>query len=325
MKNYNQHSQRQRATALKNLPKVVEAAHRILEINSNIYRFMDYGCSEGRNSCIIFKSMCEDLRTFTAKEFFIIHSDLPSIDWAAFFVSVNDPQFSYLTIPNTYSSAIAKSFYEQCVPHEFVHFGYSHSAFHWDRVLSPNINWLESTECPLEHIQNIIEDKVTLLNHRYNELVHEGILFFYAGSKREVDHLALICQSLLKNLCNKGFITEEEITKFRLPVTWLSIHQWKTVLNKFSDKFEVLSFEEIKTPIYPSESTKAEIEKINHIMIGETTILVKEYFEMIVNDELRKQSMLNVLEEETFIAINENVESGLVASRSHIRVLLKKY
>ena len=60
-------------------------------------------------------------------------------------------------------------------------------------------------------------------------------------------------------------------------------------------------------------------------MIGETTILVKEYFEMIVNDELRKQSMLNVLEEETFIAINENVESGLVASRSHIRVLLKKY
>ena len=46
---------------------------------------------------------------------------------------------------------------------------------------------------------------------------------------------------------------------------------------------------------------------------------------MIVNDELRKQSMLYVLEEETFIAINENVESGLVASRSHIRVLLKKY
>ena len=130
MKNYNENSNSQLASALRNLSKASEISSLILDLDFNSYNLIDYGCSEGRNSCIIFKSILETLRQKTTKDFFIFHTDLATINWAGFFQTITNPLYSYLHIPNTYSSAIAKSFYDQCVPDEFVHFGYSNTAFH---------------------------------------------------------------------------------------------------------------------------------------------------------------------------------------------------
>ena len=70
----------------------------------------------------------------------------------------------------------------------------------------------------------MIQDKVLLLTHRYNELVHGGLLYFYVGSLQHDIIFTITCLTL-KNLCRKGFLTEAEILEFRYPITFMNYEQ----------------------------------------------------------------------------------------------------
>ncbi|CAG9324228.1 unnamed protein product [Blepharisma stoltei] len=47
------------------------------------------------------------------------------------FRTIVDSNESYRKVPNTFFSAIGLSFYEQILPEETVHVGFSSSAIHW--------------------------------------------------------------------------------------------------------------------------------------------------------------------------------------------------
>lgn len=94
----------------------------------------DYGSSQGRNSLapIGFAIRCLRERMGLDLPLFVFHIDQPRNDFNSLFAVLHgDPGSYLLTESNVFSGAIGRSFYEQVLPSNWVHLGWSSYAAQW--------------------------------------------------------------------------------------------------------------------------------------------------------------------------------------------------
>jgi hypothetical protein len=130
---YNRNSAMQAA----GISLVLEDWERIVRdtvIDSGPIVIADYGSSQGRNSMPPMRIAIEELRQRAGhdKAIQIIHTDLPSNDFAALFALLEDDPASYLKgNAGVFPSAIGRSYFEPILPPASVNLGWNSWTMHW--------------------------------------------------------------------------------------------------------------------------------------------------------------------------------------------------
>jgi hypothetical protein len=132
---YNKHAQPQAAGAALATPFLQRAVEKIaLEPGKQPIIIADYGSSQGKNSLAPVGSAIRNLRSRLGPDrpIFVFHIDQPSNDFSSLFeVLSSDPDRYVLNQANVFPCAIGRSFYEQVLPPESVHLGWSSNAAMW--------------------------------------------------------------------------------------------------------------------------------------------------------------------------------------------------
>jgi hypothetical protein len=130
---YNQHSSLQAAGIASVLPlwqQVIES----VEIDDGPLVIVDYGSSQGRNSMAPMRAAIEALRGKAGADrpVEVIHTDLPSNDFASLFRALHEDPNSYLAgTARVFPSAIGRSYFEPIIPPNRVHLGWNSWSMHW--------------------------------------------------------------------------------------------------------------------------------------------------------------------------------------------------
>jgi hypothetical protein len=134
---YNKHAMIQAGAAALATPLLERAVSNIvLEGEDQPMVIADYGSSQGKNSLCPMRIAIQNLRRRTGpnRAIFVYHVDQASNDFNSLFeVLSSDPDRYVLNETNVYPCAIGRSFYEQVLPPESVHLGWSSFAAVWLR------------------------------------------------------------------------------------------------------------------------------------------------------------------------------------------------
>jgi hypothetical protein len=132
---YNRHARLAAGGAGIALPFLEKAAHSVvLGPGESPVVIADYGSSQGKNSLapIGFAIQCLRSRIGPEPSILVAHIDQPRNDFNSLFAVLNGDPGSYVrTESNVFSCAIGKSFYEQVLPANSVHLGWSSYAAQW--------------------------------------------------------------------------------------------------------------------------------------------------------------------------------------------------
>ncbi len=107
---------------------------REVEIGDGAVVIADYGSSQGRNSMLPMRIAIEGLRARagTPLPIDVIHTDLPSNDFAALFATLADDPESYLAgTGNVFASAVGRSYFEPILRPGTVRLGWNTWTLHW--------------------------------------------------------------------------------------------------------------------------------------------------------------------------------------------------
>jgi cyclopropane-fatty-acyl-phospholipid synthase len=130
---YNRHSGLQQANLQSALPLLADAASAVSEHSAGPVTIVDYGASQGRNSMAPMASAIDLIRhKDPARPVQVVHTDLPSNDFASLFTLLATDPTSYLgNRENVYPSAIGRSYFDSILPPGSVDLGWSSNSLHW--------------------------------------------------------------------------------------------------------------------------------------------------------------------------------------------------
>jgi hypothetical protein len=132
---YNKHAQPQAAGGALAIPFLRSAVQKIvLEPGDQPVIVADYGSSQGKNSLAPMGSAVRSLRQRigTNRPICVFHIDQPSNDFNSLFEVLSSDSDRYvLNEAKVFPCAIGRSFYEQVLPTESVHLGWSSNAAMW--------------------------------------------------------------------------------------------------------------------------------------------------------------------------------------------------
>jgi hypothetical protein len=132
---YNQHARLPAGGAALALPLLEKAARNVrLDPADQPVVLADYGSSQGKNSLALLRVAIQTLRCQLGPErsIFAYHIDQPANDFNSLFAVLDTDPDSYARHePNVFPCAIGRSFYEQVLPAESVHLGWSSYAAVW--------------------------------------------------------------------------------------------------------------------------------------------------------------------------------------------------
>jgi cyclopropane-fatty-acyl-phospholipid synthase len=131
---YNRNSTMQAANLSSALPLLEEAATSGALPDTGALTLVDYGASEGRNSLIPVRAAVDRWRERVGADraIEVIHTDLPSNDFATLFTMLDEAPASYLAGDRMlFPSAVGRSYYQPIRPPESVDLGWSSNALHW--------------------------------------------------------------------------------------------------------------------------------------------------------------------------------------------------
>ncbi|MBA2933726.1 hypothetical protein HZF05_06395 [Sphingomonas sp. CGMCC 1.13654] len=131
---YNLNSALQSSNLLSAVPLLVEAARSIATGPSRPIVLADYGASQGRNSMLPVSAAIDAMRAGweSAGPITIVHTDLPSNDFASLFAMLEEDDASYLRgRAGLYPAAIGRSYFDTILPPDSVDLGWSSNALHW--------------------------------------------------------------------------------------------------------------------------------------------------------------------------------------------------
>ena len=129
---YNKHSSMQAAGNASLLPHWAKMVREVALDGTPIV-VADYGSSQGRNSMAPMRMAIEGIsaRTGAATPIQIVHTDLPTNDFAVLFSELSEPSSYMAGVPDVYPSAIGRSYFEQILPANSVHLGWNTWTLHW--------------------------------------------------------------------------------------------------------------------------------------------------------------------------------------------------
>jgi cyclopropane-fatty-acyl-phospholipid synthase len=131
---YNLNSALQSSNLQSAVPLLVDAAKSIAMDPNRPMLLADYGASQGRNSMLPVSAAIDAMRSGRepAGPITIVHTDLPSNDFASLFTMLDEDDASYLRgREGLYPSAIGRSYFDMILPPNSVDLGWSSNALHW--------------------------------------------------------------------------------------------------------------------------------------------------------------------------------------------------
>jgi len=131
---YNRNSNLQAAGIEMALPLFMEAARSVPMDGDTPLVIADYGSSQGKNSMRPMRQAIETLRSRAGADraIEVVHTDLPSNDFASLFTTLHEDPASYLANqPRVFPSAIGRSYFEPILPPGRVHLGWNTWTLHW--------------------------------------------------------------------------------------------------------------------------------------------------------------------------------------------------
>jgi cyclopropane-fatty-acyl-phospholipid synthase len=209
---YNRHSSHQAANLTSALPLLEQAARTVSLEGPGSLVIADYGSSQGRNSMRPMSAAIEALRARAGSDrpIEVIHTDLPSNDFASLFTMLNDDPSSYLAgHPGVFPSAVGRSYFDPILPPGSVHLGWSSNALHW---LSRN---------PVEaadHIWAIFSASAEAREAVQKLLAEDWRRFLLARASELRTGARLVCHFLCHGPDSHGF-------------EWMSNELWEAVLD----------------------------------------------------------------------------------------------
>ncbi|CAG9333804.1 unnamed protein product [Blepharisma stoltei] len=244
---YNEGSLLQRMLLLKASDSFGDCLSHASSLSNDQIVIADYGSSEGFNSMIFLSRVLSKFRETSPQSILVVHNDLPDNNWVKTFKTLLEFEESYIKVPNVYFSAIGRSFYDQVLPNNSVHLGFSSAALHWlSRPLCAPDHVIPSASKDPEFKAIVAEvahnDLVTLLRQRHKELVNSGRLIIQILD----DTLPTVMSSVIFNstteiMCAKGFISEEEKRSITVPTYGRSDEEIQRALAEVSSLYRVIS------------------------------------------------------------------------------------
>jgi hypothetical protein len=228
---YNRNSDLQAAGIEFALPYFLAAAREVEVGDSGAPLVIaDYGASQGRNSMRPMGLGIDVLRGRVGPErpIEVIHTDLPSNDFASLFGALHEPT-SYLSgRPRVFPSGIGRSYFEPILPTGRVHLGWNSWTLHWlsrspveaadhlAAVLSPSQSVREAAR------RQSAQDWATFLAARSAEMAPGAKLVSLAmGATPEVHGWNWVLGELWQvalGMAGDGLLTELELARFTAPV-----------------------------------------------------------------------------------------------------------
>lgn len=130
---YNRNSSVQAAGIRRMLPLWAQIAGAV-EVGAELAVIVDYGSSQGRNSMAPMRVAVEAVRAGAGpdKPVQVIHTDLPSNDFASLFRALDEDPDSYLAgHAGVFAAAVGRSYFEPILPPGQVHLGWNSWTLHW--------------------------------------------------------------------------------------------------------------------------------------------------------------------------------------------------
>jgi len=226
---YNRNSGMQAAGIALALPLLKQAAQAVPADGDGPFTIADFGASQGRNSMLPMRLAIDTLRgRFANRPIEIVHTDLPSNEFATLFSMLAEDEASYLIDQrNVFPSAIGRSYFEQILPPARVHLGWNTWTLHWmsrnpveadDHLLAICSGSATAREA-VRHQQ--AEDWRTFLVARAAELAPGGQLISLSmGCGPERHGWEWVCGETWKaavEMAGEGLIGADELVRFTAP------------------------------------------------------------------------------------------------------------
>ena len=227
---YNRHSSMQAA----GIGKLIPAWERILRdvrLDDSHVLIADYGSSQGRNSMAPMRMAIEEIRgrAGNAVPIEIVHTDLPSNDFAALFNALEDDPASYLAgVTGVFPSAIGRSYFQPIFRPGAVTIGWNTWTVHWlsgEKIYAPDnflLNLSKSQTALSALRQRQAKDWRQFLECRSIEMATGGkLLSAFVTEKSDHSGWEWLCGELWNaalDACTEGILTREELAQVMLPV-----------------------------------------------------------------------------------------------------------
>ncbi|MGD9923220.1 MAG: hypothetical protein AB7V13_17510, partial [Pseudorhodoplanes sp.] len=216
----------------------------------------DYGCSEGRNSMATITAALGLLAARGAKDFIVLHNDLPTNDWNTLARNLASPG-SYLAQYSQVRALFApRGFFERVTLPGSVILGTSGSAAHWLSRQPPDLDMPRSlyrSDAPPSELAKILNQSAAdwraFLEARGEELQPGGVLLVQMlGSDGSADPVRVSAAGLLKlmNECalalvDGGEIPQDAYARYCFPVVPRTIEEATAPLTgPLAEKLELL-------------------------------------------------------------------------------------
>jgi salicylate 1-O-methyltransferase len=322
VKGYNLHSSWQLQDILTEAPVIAENLKHALNITEGPLVIADYGSSEGFNSMTLFRNVIETFRKESDRPVHVNHIDLPDNDWGVLTNLINTSENSYLRLPNTSFSVIEKSFYEQVLPSDSVHAGFSGFTFQYldsrpeddetDIPLAGPVQGWDATgpsAATERSTARVRKDLRILLGHRINELAVGGTLTIIATSPdlegHSYDTKAIFIDPFVQAV-SKGIISEADAKKMHPHIHTINLSDWHATLAHFHHRIEVLKLEPVKSysPFHAKFVEDGDFEKFREALSGTIFVITRvQIYHNLSGTEEEKERVLEAYREEIKNAI----------------------
>ena len=227
---YNRNSGMQAAGIELALPFLEASARSLVADGDGPVVIADFGASQGRNSMRPMRLAVDAIRrVFGAhRAIEVVHTDLPSNDFASLFRMLDEAETSYLRgQQHVFPSAIGRNYFEPILPPGRVHLGWNTWTLHWmsrspaevdDHILAI----CGSSTTAHEAVRNqLAEDWRSFLAARSTELVPGGklvSLMMGCGPERHGwEWVGGETWQAAAELAEEGLISKDEMMRFTVP------------------------------------------------------------------------------------------------------------
>ena len=181
---YDRHSQTQGSAADHGLAQLTRAVD-LLSLDTPVVTVADLGCAQGHNSLRPIAAAIAALRARTDAPVDVVHTDLPTNDWATLFQVIDSDPASYLVQASAVHAFVAgRSFYERIFPADGLSIAWTSSALHWlSRSPGPIADhfFVQSSSdetARTKYRDQAAADWQAFLGHRSTELAVTGAVVF---------------------------------------------------------------------------------------------------------------------------------------------------
>jgi gibberellin A4 carboxyl methyltransferase len=236
---------------------LLEAAIAALTLPANRAALLaDYGCSEGRNSLALIAQALDLLQRRGAKNFTVLHNDLPTNDWNRLAANLGGPDSYLAGFPASRALFAPRGFFERVTEPGTVVLGTSGSAAHWLSQQPAGLDMpgsLYRSDAPATERDKILAqaaaDWQRFLAARAEELRPGGVLLVQmlgtdaAAEPPRVSAAGLLglMNTLFLQLIEEGAVPRDIYARYCFPVVPRTVEEaCAPVLGPLADRLELL-------------------------------------------------------------------------------------